>query len=418
MAQGVITKNAVDALQPGERDQFLWDRKVPGFGLKVTPAGSRVYIYQYRMGGRGSKVRRYTIGKHGALTADNARKEAKRLAALVAQGLDPQATKQKVQREKTELAFPAYLDRFASDCLKVDWKASADEVEAMLRTYALPELKAKALPEITRSDVSRVLRPLRKKPATASKLFAVLRRLFKWAVSEGDLERSPMEVMEAPSPPSARDRVLDDDELAAVWKASDGLGYPFGPFVRLLALFGARRNEVAGVPWAELSRDKREWSLPADRAKNGDAATYPISDLAFAELESLAKAAGAKGGVWPRRGLVFTTNGKTPISGFSRAKSRLDKLVAKRGEDLPDWTLHDFRRTLATGMQRLGIRFEVTEAILNHRSGSRAGVAGIYQRHDWGPEKKAALQAWSKHIDALLHKADSDNVVQLDLLRA
>ncbi|MBM0169689.1 tyrosine-type recombinase/integrase [Altererythrobacter sp. C41] len=414
MATGNITITSVTALHPGAKDKLLWDEKLRGFGLKVTPAGSRIYLYQYRMGGRGSKVRRYTIGKHGSLTPDQARKEAKRLAMLVTQGIDPQTEKKERRRVVVDLAFSSYLDRFVSDCLKVSWKASADEVEAMLRAYALPEIGNKPLPDIRRGDISAVLRPLRDKPASASKLFAVLRRLFRWAISEGDLETSPMAAMEAPTPPKSRDRTLGDDELVTIWRASETIGYPFGPMVRLLVLWGARRNEVAGLPWAELSRAERLWSLPASRAKNGEAVSYHISELAFAELEALAKRAG-KSGAWPRRGFVFSTTGDTPVSGYSRAKRRLDAACEKanHGTALPHWTLHDLRRTLATGMQRLGVRFEVTEAILNHRSGSRAGVAGIYQRHHWGPEKKAALDAWSRHISTLLDGADETNIVAI-----
>ncbi|MGV2495070.1 tyrosine-type recombinase/integrase [Pelagerythrobacter aerophilus] len=419
MATGNITITSVTALQPGAKDKLLWDKKLRGFGLKITPAGSKIYLYQYRMGGRGSKVRRYTIGKHGSLTPDQARKEAKRLAMLVTQGVDPQSEKKERRRVVVDLAFSSYLDRFVADCLKLSWRASADEVEAMLRTYALPILGDKPLPDIRRSDISAILRPLRDKPASASKLFAVLRRLFRWAISEGDLQSSPMDGMEAPPPPKSRDRTLSDDELVTVWRASETIGYPFGPMVRLLTLWGARRSEVAGLPWVELSRDDRLWSLPAGRAKNGEAASYHISDMVFTELEALAKIVG-KSGAWPRRGLVFSTTGDTPVSGYSRAKKRLDAACEKvnGGVALPHWTLHDLRRTLATGMQRLGVRFEVTEAILNHKSGSRAGVAGIYQRHHWGPEKKAALDAWSRHITALLEGADKSNVVQLEKVRA
>ena len=421
MATGKITKTAIDTLHPGERDKLLWDEKLSGFGVKVTPKGKRVFIYQYRLGGRGAKVRRYTIGQYGAFTADAGRKEAERLSRLVAQGVDPQVEKVDRQRKAIDLAFSGYVDRFAAYCLAVKWKASAAEVEAMLRTYAVPVLRDKPLPDIGRSDISTVLRPLKQKSASASKLFAVLRHLFNWAVNEGDLETSPMLAMKAPPVPKSRDRTLGDDELVQVWEATETIGYPFGPFIRLLILLGARRNEVAELPWAELDRQSRTWKLPAERAKNGEATVYPLSDLAFDELEALARAVGKKD-AWPKRGYVFSTTGKTTISGFSRAKSRLDAAIANAndGEGLPDWVLHDLRRTLATGMQRLGVRFEVTEAILNHVSGSRAGVAGIYQRHDWAAEKATALQAWSDHIARILagdNKDNGDKIVQLASVR-
>lgn len=419
MASGNVTKISVDALRAEERDAFLWDKRLPGFGVKVTPKGSKVYLYQYRMGGRGAKVRRYTIGKHGPIAPDAARKEASRLAALVLQGDDPQAQRQETRKVAVEKAFSRYLDHFVENCLKVDWKASADEVEAMLRTYALPVLADKPLPDITAQDVSAVLRPLRNKPASRSKMFAVLRRLFRWSKSEGDLiTPSPMADMETPAPPPSRKRVLKDWELALVWDAAASLGYPFGPMVRLLIVTGQRRKEVSDLPWQELDRSESQWSLPEERAKNGEATNVPLSLLAMEELDGIAERKNKAN--WPRSGFVFTTTGKSPVSGYSRAKSRLDKLVteANGGTALDDWTLHDLRRTLATGMQRLGVRFEVTEAILNHKSGSRSGVAGVYQLHEWSDEKRAALDAWANHIRSFNRDAERSNVVQLAEMRA
>lgn len=419
MAKARITKQTVDAALAAARDQFVWDTKLAGFGLKVTPSGSKVFLYQYRIGGRGAKVRRYTIGRYGALTPDKARGEAERLAMLVVQGVDPQRAKVERHRQAVALAFDSYLDRFERDCLKVNWPASHRDARATLDRFAVPVLRDKPLPEITRADIRDVLAPVRNMPATSRKLFAILRRMFKWAVNEGDLEVSPLVAMEAPPPPESRDRWLEDWELALVWRAAGVVGHPFGPLVRLLILTGARREEVAALPWDELRQGDLLWSLPADRAKNGHANDLPLSTLAQVEIAALAKGK-AKGDKWPRRGLLFTTTGKTPFSGFSKAKARLDRTIAKLndGESLDPWRLHDLRRTLATGLQRLGVRFEVTEAVLNHVSGSRSGVAGVYQRHDWKDEKRAALQAWSDHIERLLSGADVTNVVQLADLRA
>ena len=247
-----ITKQTVDGTHPGAKDKLVWDAKIRGFGLKVTPAGSKVFIYQYRLGGRGAKVRRYTIGKFGALTAEQARGEAQRLAMLVAQGADPQRRKVETRRQAIDLAFDRYVHRFERDCLKLKWKASHEDAKATLDRFALPVLRDKPLTDIGRADVRDVLAPVRNKPATARKLFAILRRLFNWAVSEGDLPSSLLAGMEAPRAPDSRDRVLNDDELALVWRASCQIGHPFGGFVRLLILTGARREEVAGLNWEEL----------------------------------------------------------------------------------------------------------------------------------------------------------------------
>jgi integrase len=216
--------------------------------------------------------------------------------------------------------------------------------------------------------------------------------------------------------------VLEDAELLLVWMASNALRYPFGPLIRLLILTGARREEVAALEWAELDREASVWVLPPSRSKNGVAARQPLSSLAVTELDILAKRHGTAAG-WPKSGLVFSTTGSTSVSGYSRAKARLDKAItalAEKQDTLPPspWRLHDLRRTLATGLQRLGVRFEVTEAVLNHVSGSKSGVAGIYQRHDWAEEKAAALEAWAYHVTGLLTEVDQTNVVRLSKVKA
>jgi integrase len=413
-----ITKSSVDTAKPGTKDRLLWDDRLPGFGCKVTPKGSKVFVYQYRIGGRGSPARRYTIGKFGPITVDQARREAETLALKVAQGIDPQAVKIEKARISVDLAFSAYVDRFHRDYLTKAWPASERDALVLLRRYAVPVLRNKPLPEITRKDITAVLAGARDKVATASLLFATLRRMMRWAVNQGDLERSPMEGMDAPAKAPSRDRVLSDDELRLVWKASYELGYPFGPIFRLLILTGARREEVTSLDWSELNREDALWVLPSSRSKNGVAARQPLSTLAMEELEGLA----ARAGGWRKAGFVFSTTGTTCSSGHSKAKARLDKeiaAIASKEEISPPapWRLHDLRRTLATGLQRLGVRFEVTEAVLNHVSGSRGGVAGIYQRHDWADEKRAALEAWAGHVEGLIAGTCSTNVVQISEIR-
>lgn len=423
MATGRINKSAIDGAFPRERDWFLWDDKLSGFGLKVTPKGVKVFIYQYRVGGRGAKVRRYTLGKSPGLTAEKARDLAADLYAMVTKGIDPQAEKQEERRKATDLAFSVFADRFIDDHLKSAWASAHEDGAALLRRYAVPVLTSKPLHQIDRKAITRVLARTGGKAATARNLFAVLRLLFNWAVEVGELVRSPMEGQKPPASPQSRDRVLSDAELIVVWKATKKLGYPFGPLVRLLILTGARREEVAGLEWSELDQSANVWNLPASRAKNGVAALLPLSKLAQVEIDVLAKRTGKSSG-WPRRGLLFSTTGETSVSGFSKAKRRLDKLVTElvaEGAELPSlapWRLHDLRRTMATGLQKLGIRFEVTEAMLNHVSGAKSGVAGVYQRHDWKAEKIEAAAKWSAKIFCLLARRCKSNVVPIAAARA
>ncbi len=423
MATGRITKSSTDAAQPGEKDWMLWDDRLSGFGLKVTPAGAKVFVFQYRMGGRGSPVRRFTVGKFGNLTADGARKVADGLALKVAQGIDPQREKVESVRRSVDLAFKPYVKRFHEGCLLKEWKATHKDSHSLLLRYAVPVLGNKPLTDITRKDIKAILAPVLDKTATASNLFSVLRRLFSWAVEHEDIERSPIDGMKPPPLPKARDRVLTDWELALVWRATDGLGYPFGPMVRLLLLTGARREEIAALDWSELDRKGRMWSLPAARSKNNKPLEAPLSNMAIAELDDLAIRSGKDGG-WPSRGLVFSTTGHSSVSGYSRAKRRLDRLIAAlprendSTEAMDPWRLHDLRRTLATGLQRLGVRLEVTEAVLNHVSGSKSGIVGVYQRHEWKDEKAAALEAWARHVEQLLTGANRSNVIELERVRA
>jgi len=400
MATGKITKRTLDALQAGAVTGFLWDDELKGFGLKITAGGSASYVVQYRMGGREAKTRRYTIGGHGSpWTPFTAREEATRLLRLVAQGIDPVESDKQRRREAVDLAFSNYADRFAADCKGKGWSTL---VTRSLRRHVKPVLRDKALPTITRIDVVAVFdRMPPNQAANRRNVFAVLRRLFRWAVSRGDIDRSPMEGMETPKAVKPRERWLTDGELARVWIQAPECHRCFGPIVRLLIATGQRREEIGGLHWQGLDRGEREMRLSGDRTKNGEPTTIPLNDLAMSELD---KVAGSE--KWPNRGRVFPTATGAAFMAYHKGKTKLDRLISKDGgAPMPGWRLHDLRRSLATGFQRLGVRFEVTEAVLNHVGGSRSGVAGIYQRHDWKPEKREALATWNDHLSRAIEAA-------------
>lgn len=400
MPSGRITKRAVDALPLGPNDLFLWDDELKGFGLRLTPKGSKSYVFQYRMGGREAPSRRYTIGGHGSpWTPEKARKEAERLLIMVRQGIDPVQADQERRRQAVDLAFDSYVESFTNLYLKKRWK-QWQLGAGVLRREAVPVLRSKPLPRIKRSDLSPIWDRLQDRPAVARLTHATLRKLFRWAVNRGDLERSPLDGVEPPPPVAARDRVLSDEELVLAWKCSSKLGAPFSGFFKMLILTAQRREEVAGLDWSELDRAARVWTLPGYRTKNGKPQLVPLSQPAFQVLDDI-----VGGSPWPRQGLVFSTTGTTPISGFSKAKLKLDTLMQENlaaGADLKPWRAHDIRRTVATGLQRLGVRFEVTEAVLNHLSGAKSGIAGVYQRHDWAAEKREALESWGSHVGCLV----------------
>lgn len=389
-----LTKRSVDKVEPSTKDIFLWDDEVRGFGLRVTPKGARSYILQYRMGGREAPTRRYTIGGHGSpWTPDLARKEAQRLLVMVRQGTDPVQANKERRRQAVELAFDLYVESFIDLYLKKRWKQWKLGA-GLLRREAVPVLRSKALPRVTRSDLNPVWDALQDRPAVARLTHATLRKLFRWAVSRGDIDRSPLEGIEAPPPVPSRDRVLNDGELALVWRGSDELGHPFCHFIKLLILTGQRREEVASISWDELDQAEATWTIPSARTKNRNPQLVPLSPPAFKILDELAGT-----DEWPKRGYLLSTTGRTPVSGFTKPKRRLDESMKEElGDRFVPWRLHDLRRTLATGLQRLGVRFEVTEAVLNHVSGSRGSIAGVYQRYNWADEKRLALNAWATHV--------------------
>lgn len=487
MAKGLITKTTVDDCQPGTRQFVFWDAgdgATKGFGLLVLPSGTKSYIYQYRIGGRSGRLRRYTIGKHGSWTPDKARKEAEKLKAQVRLGIDPiNALRDKIAadekarvqaKEKAkldrELAFTTYAHVFLRLGLKATTrKRTREGYASTLANHISPVLGSKPLPDIKRTDIVRVMDRIPvSKPAVRRITFAVMRMLFNWALGRGDISASPLDGMIAPPLVASRDRVLTDNELALALRAAAQIEAPFGPLYEMLFATGQRREEVAGIKWSELDRDDALWILPKERAKTGEANIVPLNRRAIAALdraaasETVASAllelerSAAKDGrkvqpaertsaaqhaestalaelasgtrKWPKRGLVLTTTGKTPVSGYSRAKKRLDALMEQIAKQeavqagqpaesvtLEQWRLHDARRTLATGLQRLGVRFEVTEAVLNHTAGaSRSGVAAVYQRHGWKDEKRAALAAWADHCDKILNPStDRNNIIAL-----
>ena len=415
MTTAKITKRTVEALRPADRDAFLWDSDCKGFGVKVTPAGKVVYLLQYRLGGRGSPTRRYTIGAHDSpWTPAAAGEEARRLMTLVSQGIDPADMKRRKVREANELAFNAVADRFEKLEAPVRWAKSGEFVKATLRLHLRPKLGKRPLPSITGAEVIALLDDMDSGAALRRNTYAVAHRLFKWAVGRGDIERSPLEGFEAPAFAPSRDRVLDDRELKLVISASMSLGSIYGALIRLLLLTGQRRDEVAALDWRELQRDRSEWLLPAIRAKNGKPHLVPLSPQIVAELDAL-----AGGEDWPLMGYVLTTDaGKTRVSGFSKAKRKLDETISKliADENLPSfepWRFHDLRRSVATGMQRLRISSDWIEAVQNRR---KAGVAAIYQRYDYGQEKREALERWDTHVRLVM--ADEANVVHLRLAKA
>lgn len=420
-----LTKTIADAAGPRadkpKADLYLWDDgkgAVSGFGLKVTPTGGKSFCFQYRM--RGAKAdRRYKIGRFGDWTVETARDRARELRRLVDAGTDPlehdkarAKAAEKEKRESVDRAFDVVAERWVSE-YKAErrqrgarkGRVRSESTVRMVETAVAHLKKQFGKQRLDEIDDVAIEAAISKIPAaqvaTRRNTFASARILWTWAKRQRLVTSNPFDHLEPPAAPVSRERTLTDAEMAIIWRASRKQAYPFGPTFRILALTGQRRDEVRGMEWQELNQRAGTWIIPKERTKNGLPHLVPLPAEVTAELDAIAKSEK-----WPSKGLVFTVTGKTPVSGHSGAKRRLDAAIAEivkaeRHDSLAPWRVHDLRRTVATGFQRLGVRFEVTEAVLNHVSGARGGIAGIYQQHDWADEKRAALVAWAAHLSGL-----------------
>jgi integrase len=236
--------------------------------------------------------------------------------------------------------------------------------------------------------------------SSARAVLAALSSLFGWLWKNRLVDANPCASVHRPDAAMARDRVLRESEVIAFWRAADTEDEPFGQLLKLLLLTGCRLNEVAGMTRRELSEDGATWEIPGNRTKNKQAHIVPLSPLARDILATVRPIAG-------QTSLVFTTTGRTPVSGWSKLKGRLDAAIK-----IEPWRLHDLRRSAATGMAELGIEPHIVEAALNHISGAKAGVAGTYNRALYAEQKRVALERWAAHIEGLV-SGRSANVLTL-----
>jgi integrase len=402
-----LTQDRIAGLQcpAGKKDVLVFDSgrgSQRGLGVRVTAGGSKSYLVQYRLSGQ---KRRVPLGSCSAITLADARDSAQKIMGRKADGRDEwRERKEKALEAKRKaahevLTLAALIEQWAVLRLAEKRARYAAEAVRALRHAFAKNLETPAA-DLDRVTVVRVLDQLAKDghAAMASRTAAYGRACYQWAAKRGSLAVNPFANLPVAAV-AKRDRVLTDDELRSIWQASTGPG-AFNAIVRMLILTGQRREEVAAMAPEELAADLSLWTIPASRAKNGAAHLVPLSSEAQAIVRAAPRAEG--------NDLVFPGL-RGPFSGFSKAKAALDKASGVKG-----WRLHDIRRTLATGLQKLGVRLEVTEAVLNHVSGSRGGIVGVYQRHAWAEEKRAALAAWGAHVTGIVEEQDAaDNVTPL-----
>jgi integrase len=383
-----FTRQSVNALTipDGKPYHIEWDEALPGFGVRVNPTG-KVWVVQYRAAG---KSRRETLGRVDTISLDVARETARKTLARVQLGADPLAEKAYAEA-LSRVTFEAVAARYLKHA-QVRLKArSYEEVERHIKKHWSP-LQGLPVHKIERALIATNLERIAEDsgPVASNRARSALSSLFAWAMGTGLVEANPVVGTIAAAQEVSRDHVISDVELAAIWNACRDDDH--GRIVRLLILTGQRRDEVGGMKWQELDLANHLWTLPASRTKNSLAHEVPLPETAIAILLNTPKR--------ERREYVFG-EGKGGFSGWSKSKKLLDVRIAGAGAAIQPWRLHDLRRTVATRLGDLGVLPHVVEAILNHVSGHKAGVAGIYNRSLYRSEKRNALTLWDAHVQAL-----------------
>ena len=383
------------SLPDGKNDVIHFDDDLAGFGLRLRRSGDdirRSWIVQYR---KGRSTRRVLVGPADTVTADAARKVARKLLGAVWTGHDPQAEKQ-AKRDREQRT----LRKVAADYIEArrgEWRGrSGSEIERyLIRGDYFKALHGKPIAEIDRPDINACVRASTSKNGTvaATRALQALQAMLSWAVREGIIPANPAINVNKPASQPPRDRVLDDRELSAVWRAC--ADDDAGRVTKLLILLAARRSEVGGMRFSELRLERGMWVLPKERSKNGRELRLPLPPLASEIIESVPRLVGKDTlfGEWSERG--FTR--------WWQAKLDLDERL---GDAVKPWRHHDLRRSAATGMADLGIAPHVIEAALNHISGHKAGVAGIYNRSSYEREVRNALALWGDHIRSIVEGSE------------
>ncbi|MGO8924901.1 MAG: tyrosine-type recombinase/integrase [Xanthobacteraceae bacterium] len=402
MARKRLTALAVQNFKATDKRQEVSDGRGLALVIQPKPSGAKSWCFRYRRKVDG-RPRKLTFD--GALTLVEARASAAEALRQVKLGGDPAAEKQREKKAQRQAAaeraadtvdtlVARFIELYAKRMTRT-WRVT----ERAFKRDVLPVWSGRSAHDIKKRDIIALIDGIAAdRPIQANRIFALVRKFFAWCVERDVLGASPCQGVKPPAPERQRDRVLSDSEVVKFWNATRD--DPAGSMLRTLLLTGQRRGEVSGMCWSEIDDAERTWTLPPTRTKNGQTHIVPLSSQAWSIIEAMPRIVG--------NDFVFAGD----RLGYGRIKQRLDAQMP----DVPPWVFHDCRRTLATGLQRLGVRLEVTESVLNHTSGSRAGIVGIYQKHDWKDEKRVALQRWADHIDALV-AGRPGKVIQLDARR-
>jgi integrase len=351
-----LTDAAVSRIKPppSGRDEYS-DSVLPGFRLRVTETGIKSFSLVTRYGDNQVRV---NCGRFPVVSLAEARQAARDALAAIAQGEDPREVRRQRMARTGNLVEDVVADFMTRHVDRNTRPNSAADTRRKFDTYVLPRWRGRTVQSITRRDVLNLLDDIvdEGKTIAANRVLASVRKFFNWALERDILDASPAAAVKAPTKEYDRDRVLTDDELINIWNGCDEMGYPFGLFIRMLLATAQRRNEVAMMRWSDIDLETGVWTLPREIVKADRSHEVPLSSLAIAILKSIPEIDD----------FVFSSGRKAgrPISGFSRAKKRIDKLSA-----VENWRIHDLRRSAASNMARLGVAPFTISRVLNHAEG-------------------------------------------------
>ena len=416
-----LTLTAVHSLRKEaevtRRRIYVYDTDQPKFGAAFHPSGAVTYFVQYRLRGAGRKgsSKRMTIGSGRDLTPERARALAAESIGLVLRGVDVVL---QLKEERLKLK-EATLKEIVEQYFKLEAKPSRHWIDtrAIFERYVFPVLGTKPISTVSKQQIRALLDDVRKNGASVErKIFVALRPFFQWAVERGTPEYNPLLGIKPPPPLPARTRYLSPGEIKALWLATGEENWPFKQIYRLFLLTGQRREEVAGMRWEELDLENAIWNLPAmgdvkvtkkrkdqeyqtGRTKNREAHIVNLSRQALAVITTIPRADS---------GFCFSTTGHSSPSGFGKVKARIDARIASQLGNAPTrWVNHDLRRTIATlSAELLGVEADIIERILNHKSTTRGGLKGVYQRQERLDLRAQAFSTWGDYVENLVQHED------------
>ena len=414
-----LTALKIEQLRPRAVRTEYPDGGCAGLYCVVQPSGKRSWAVRYRRKADG-KPRKITLD--GSLSLAAARAKGAEYMERVAKGEDPAAALQ-IEKQAVRSKADAGDETFGNVVRKFILRDQKPSNRTWIEVARMLGLKPdtnddkqliaikggladrwgkRKFAEIQKRDVIAELDKIVDRGGrgiTANRTLAAIRRLCNWTVERDIISSSPCAGIRPQVEEAKRDRLLSDPEIRWLWDACDQIGQPFGHAVKLLLLTGQRRGEVGEMTEREIDRHRHLWTIPRERSKNNETHEVPLSGSALAVIDSIKR-------IQSSAGHLFTTNGDSPVSGWSKVKRQLDALMnetaARQGKEVPPWRIHDLRRTTASGMARIGVQLPVIEKVLNHTSGSFGGIVGVYQRHDFAVEKREALSKWAGEVERIV----------------